>query len=85
MLQNITELLVSQKLDDLLKKEDCCKCPQCREDMLAYALNQLHTHYVSTNKGQLIEKARALSSEYDVEIVKALAMAMKVVTENPRH
>lgn len=85
MLKNITEMLVEQKLDELLQNEDCCKCNKCKDDMIAYALNQLNSHYVSTDMGHLITKAKVLSIEYDVEIVTALTKAIGVVSQNPRH
>lgn len=86
MLKNITEMLVEQKLDELLKKDDqCCKCQQCREDIIAYALNQLNPHYVSTGQGQLYTKAKVLTIDYEVEITAALARAIQLVTEHPRH
>lgn len=85
MLKNITEMLVEQKLDALLQKEDCCKCDKCREDMIAYALNQLNPHYVSTDTGHLITKAKVLSIDYDVEIVTALTKAIGIISQNPRH
>lgn len=86
MLRNITEMLVEEKLDELLSKDDdCCKCPQCREDIIAYTLNQLKPHYVSSSKGELYSKAKMLSINYEVEITAAVARAIKTVTENPRH
>lgn len=86
MLKNITEMLVEQKMEELLEKEEhCCKCQQCREDIIAYTLNQLTPHYVSTDHGQLFTKARMLSISYEVEITAALAKAIKLVAENPRH
>lgn len=86
MIKNITEILVEQKLDKLLEKEDnCCKCEQCREDMVAYALNLLNPHYVSTDQGQLYTKAKVLSIDYEVEITTALARAIQVVAKHPRH
>lgn len=86
MVKNITEMLVEKKLDELLAKDEtCCKCQQCREDIIAYTLNQLSPHYVSTDQGQLFSKAKMLSINYEVEITTALAKSMKLVSENPRH
>lgn len=86
MLKNITEILVEEKMNALLAKDDvCCKCAQCREDIYAYSLNQLRPHYVSTDLGTLITKAKVLSIHYDVEITSALSKAIKLISECPRH
>lgn len=86
MVKNITEMVVEKKLDVLLERDDkCCKCQQCREDILVYTLNHLSPHYVSTDQGQLYSKAKTLSIHYDVEILTALTKSIKLVTEHPRH
>lgn len=85
MLKNITEILANQKLEVLLKDNDCCKCDKCKEDMLAYALNKLPPSYVSTDEGELFSKAKALSVDYDFDILKELVIAMNLVRGNPRH
>ena len=86
MVKNVTEILVEQKLDELIKRgEDFCRCTQCREDIIAYALNNLNPHYVSTEQGDLYTKAKVLSINFDVEVTTAVAMAIKLVGENPRH
>lgn len=86
MLKNITEILVEEKLGVLLEKDDkCCKCQQCKEDIIAYSLNLLKPHYVSTDQGQVYSKARMLSINYEVEVIKTLSKAIKLVSENPRH
>lgn len=86
MLKNMTELMVQEKLNELLENgESCCNCSQCREDIIAYALNQLSPHYVSTDEGHLYTKAKVLSIQYEVEITTALAKAIKQVSEHPRH
>ena len=85
MLKNITEVLVRQKLDKMIEHEDCCKCQKCQEDIIAYALNRLPTKYVSTDDGELFARAGSLSSKYEFEIVRQLAIAMNLVKNNPRH
>lgn len=85
MLRNVVEILAAQKLEELLKEEDCCKCAQCKEDMMAYALNRLAPHYVSTDVGQLFAKANELKWGYDFDLMKELSFALNVVRNNPRH
>lgn len=85
MYRNVTEIIVEQKLDQLWRSSKCCKCRRCHDDIVAYALNHLPTQYVSTSKGELFNKASSLSIQYDVEVVKAVTIAMKIVEDHPRH
>lgn len=85
MLKNITEVLVRQKMEHILESQDCCKCEQCKEDIMAYTLNHVPAHYVSTDEGSLFAKTRSLSAQFEVKIITELAKAIKVVSENPRH
>lgn len=50
-LVNIMEGIVKDKLTEMLKNENCCKCERCVEDMTALALNKLPARYVSTHNG----------------------------------
>lgn len=85
MYKNITELLVAAKLEDMLKKSDCCKCDRCRDDIMAYALNRLPPKYISTEEGELYAKVATLSKEYDFDITKEIAIAIGIVSKHPRH
>lgn len=87
MLTNITQILTEQKLDSMLSSSRYtgCTCTQCREDILAIALNQLPPHYVSTDKGVLFEKANQLANRFDNDILPALVRAIQVVEKAPRH
>lgn len=85
MYKNATEILVEQRLEGLWKNYKGCKCTRCHDDIMTYALNRLPAQYVSTSKGELYNKASALSIEHDVEITKILTMAMNIVEKDPRH
>lgn len=85
MYKNVTEILVEQRLESLWKSYNGCKCARCHDDIMCYALNRLRSHYVSTSKGELYNKASSLSIEHDVEITKVLTMAMNLVETEPRH
>ena len=87
MLTNITQVLAEQKLDSMLSSNSYsgCTCPQCREDILAYALNHLPPHYVSTDKGALFEKANQHANRFDNDMLPVLVRAMQVVEKSPRH
>lgn len=87
MLKNITETLVTQKLDSIWKNKDYvgCRCEKCRGDIIAYALNHLNPRYVSTAEGEIYARTQALSTEYDFEVLRVLATAIKEVGEHPHH
>ncbi|MEG2144816.1 MAG: late competence development ComFB family protein [Oscillospiraceae bacterium] len=85
MYRNVMEIIVEQRLDEMLKNSNCCKCEKCREDMIAIVLNNIKTNYVSSDKGTLYAKAEMLSTENDFEVMKQIAYAMKIVSEKPHH
>ncbi len=85
MLKNVMESLVSDKLDEFWSKMDTCKCNKCKSDVLACTLNQLTPKYVATNEGELYAKLSLLSKEHEYTITIALAKAIKLVNENPKH
>lgn len=83
--RNVMETLVVTKLDELWETIDCCKCDKCRNDIIAFTLNQLKPKYVVTNEGELYARLCELSTENEFEIVIALVKAIKIVTSNPKH
>jgi competence protein ComFB len=82
---NIMETIVIKKLEEVWDTSDCCKCEQCRNDIIAYALNQLPPKYVASSEGELYSRASELSAEQEFDILLAVARAMQIVTDNPRH
>lgn len=79
------ETIVVRKLDDIWDTIDCCKCEKCRNDIIALALNQLAPKYVVTREGELYARLSELSNEQECEILIALAKAIKLVKEHPKH
>ncbi len=84
-LVNVMEKIVDEKLEYMLKEEDCCKCERCLEDMKAIALNQLPSKYVSTHNGELFSKLSALMRQNSIDINVAVSYAIKMVSERPSH
>lgn len=83
---NVTEKLVWESLDNLLKKKpSVCSCEKCRADIVALALNRLDPHYVATEKGEAISKALMLDTNKQTKVMIALLEAIKIVEANPRH
>jgi len=86
-LRNLMEGLVTQRLDEVLAEESnkICRCEQCRLDMVAIALNDLPPRYVVTQRGETYSKADLLEVQRFVDVLTALAKAVKIVNNNPRH
>ncbi len=53
ILCNITEKLVLNKFDGVLKKMSCCRCDRCKQDIVALALNNLKPKYIVANREEI--------------------------------
>ncbi len=82
---NISEILVKQKLTELLEKSDCCKCHTCYLDMLAIALNNCPPHYVNTLQGELFVKIDSTQRQMNVDLDVIITKAIETVKNNPNH
>lgn len=79
------ENIVKDKLDEMLRTENCCKCDRCIEDMTALALNKLPARYVSTHNGELFSKLNSLVRQNSVDLNIAVAEAIACVSKKPSH
>ncbi|MBP1579168.1 MAG: late competence development ComFB family protein [Oscillospiraceae bacterium] len=82
---NVMENIVKDKLDEMLRTENCCKCDRCIEDMTALALNKLPARYVSTHNGELFSKLNSLVRQNSVDLNIAVAEAIACVSKKPSH
>ena len=82
---NIMENIISEKLDLQLKDCDCCKCNDCKQDMLAYALNIIPPKYVNSAKGELFGRINSTKLQNSVDIDIAIAKAISIVSASPNH
>ncbi len=85
MYRNVMETLVEAKVERLWKNHTGCTCAQCREDVIALALNNLQPQYVVSDAGALFVKVEQLGNSNEVEITRQVASAMKVIGESPHH
>ena len=83
--KNIMENLVEEEFDRAQGSLNCCTCEACRNDIMAYALNQLPPKYVATRKGEVYSKTFILRNQHYADIMAALAKGAKVVSDHPRH
>jgi competence protein ComFB len=84
-LQNVMEDFVAQKLEEVIDDLDCCKCGQCREDIISYALNRLTPKYVNTEKGKVFVKVDTMSNQFEIDILTAIYEGAAIVKKHPRH
>ncbi|MHB1256689.1 MAG: late competence development ComFB family protein [Dethiobacteraceae bacterium] len=86
-LRNLTEKLVWQRLDEVLKEQEAeyCACEQCRLDIAALSLNQLPPRYVVTQRGETFSKADILEIQRYVDVVAAVTKAVNMVKRKPHH
>ena len=83
--KNLMEELVDMRIDDLMGAIDMCRCPQCREDVKAYALNHLAPCYVTSNKGSVFSRFTAQTAQHQAEVASILVRAIEIVRKSPRH
>ena len=83
--ENMMEPMVEDEFTSMLPGLDCCTCEQCRNDIIAWALNHLPPKYVATRAGGVISKADTLRIQHLTDVRTALVRAVVVVSEHPRH
>ncbi len=83
--KNVMEDIVESKMNQMLESLGCCTCEQCRNDIIAYALNHLPPKYVVTAQGEVYSKLYTLSVQHDADIMAALTQGANLVANNPRH
>lgn len=79
---NLMEGFVESRIDEAMKKFNCCQCEKCRKDVLAIALNKLSPFYViedDPNLRDVKERERA------ADVATALVQAILTVKNNPTH
>lgn len=83
---NMMEKVVEIRMEEHMKRSNCCTCEMCREDIKCIALNNLPPKYVSTSKGELfsrIDQQMNRQSIMDIDI--AVINAVEFVKKKPRH
>ncbi|NPV90033.1 MAG: late competence development ComFB family protein [Firmicutes bacterium] len=84
--KNVVEDLVWEKLFEIIAVNPLkCNCSKCVVDIVAYALNELKPHYVTTMRGEAIVKTNALNAQVLADVVKVLSRGIMLVGENPKH
>ena len=82
-LRNYMEVLINEAIDAVLKNSDGCTCDRCREDIKAYALNNLPPKYIVAN--ELYTKLAILQSQFTIDVITKLAEAAEIIKKRPNH
>lgn len=85
VLVNIVEEMVKQKVDEMIKSLDMCGCEKCRLNACAIALNNLPSHYVTTEKGALLGQLEDVEFNYQTNLTVEVMKALMTVKEHPFH
>ena len=82
---NYMELIVTDKMESILKGTNTCLCEMCKSDIAAIALNNLKPHYFATDKGFLFSKLKALEVQALADVATQITHAAALVSSRPRH
>ncbi len=85
MLVNLYEEVVHNKAAAAIASYGTCGCDECLEDVCAIALNRLPSKYVSTRGGEVFSQFAINTTQGAAELTTALILAVKTVSDNPRH
>lgn len=85
-LVNTMEVIVNEHFEAVARRfPNTCRCPHCRLDVLALALNSLPPRYVVSDAGEVYSRAEVLRQQYAADVTIALVQGFNKVSENPRH
>ncbi len=85
VLKNLMEDFVDRYVDEYMQCEGMCMCERCQADVRAHALNRLAPRYIVSSVGEVMVRNDAQSSQGMADIVAAIAEAIKLVKDHPRH
>ena len=85
---NVMEEIVESLVTVLLFSPDYqmfCHCEKCRNDIIAYSLNNLPHHYITTEKGRDVVFSQLNTEENRKWINKRIISAIHLVGNYPKH
>lgn len=85
-LYNFMEVAVRNHVNSIIKEyPNVCNCQQCKDDITAITLNNLPPKYIVRETGEIYAKLKEMENQFDVDIIKEVTKAIKIVDDNPRH
>jgi competence protein ComFB len=84
-MRNVVEDVVAMSYSELLPTvPNACACEICREDVMVYALNRLHPHYVATLKGEVLSKLHMGMDQGRADVAVSILDGIRHVKAAPR-
>ena len=85
-MKNVLEVVVAREYERLRPTvPGFCGCPQCRDDVLVYALNRLDPRYVAAPEGEVISGVALQRDQAKADVSLILLEAFRRVGSAPRH
>lgn len=82
---NVVEIIAKEKVEDVMARMEMCTCEKCMCDVLALALNQLPTKYVTSDAGKQYIQLEAYKKQLETDVAFALMKACMTVKAAPNH
>ena len=84
-MRNVVEDVVAMSYSELLPTvPNACGCEICREDVMVYALNRVHPHYVATLKGEVLSMLHMGADQGRADVAVAILDGIRHVKVSPR-
>lgn len=85
-LKNFSEVMVKRTLAEYLPKADLpCKCEQCQNDIIAFALNRLPPRYYVSLKGEVMTHFESQMVPDKARVLTEVVSAAQIVASYPSH
>lgn len=84
-IENYMEIIIDEKIDEIIGNMDICTCPRCRADIMALTLNSLPPKHIVTHKGGLYIKLESHQTQFEVSVIAEIVKAATIVSANPNH
>ena len=64
---------------------DICMCDRCRTGMLLVAQRRQRQRCISARKGAVLQRAKGMELQYEVEVLTEVMRAVQIVGGQPHH
>ena len=82
---NLTQALVEDKADKLMKQFGMCTCNRCRVDVTALALSNLPAKYVAMQNRDILPLLSMYEEKYSAAVTVQVMSACRMVMNRPHH
>ena len=82
---NLTQAVVENKVDKLMKQFGMCTCSRCKVDVTAIALTNLPPKYVATQNRDILPLLSMYEEKYSVAVTVQVMNACRMVMKRPHH